>query len=592
MMMLNKQLDAWSQRMWRSGQTSARDVRIDLFWLIGLGLLLMGVGIGLRDPWPADEPRFALVARDMVLNHQWLIPMIGGDTYADKPPVFFWLIGIFYALTGSLRLSFLLPSLLAAVASVALVYDLGRRLWNREVGLAAGLLLLGTVQFVWQGRQAQIDATSCFWIVLGLYGLLRHLLLGPNWRWYYLGCAAAGFGIITKGVGFLPLLVLVPYFLLRPKHSETAQWSPRPVLLQEQQSAWRWALGPVAMLAAICVWFAPMMLASLSSPQLAAYRDEILFQQTIHRYANSWIHVKPFWYFFTEVIPPLWLPASALLPWAIPRWRDAWRSRDLRIALLLSWVLMVVVFFSFSTGKRGVYILPALPAFCLALAPYLLQWWQRADVRRVFFGLAVLISVACLLLATYVWWMPAKRSDIIGLYGVDPFGPLLCMGILGALICWLTRVRHAALAWSGMLLVVLCTVGLWLYPEMNDIRSSAAFVRRVEAATASVTELGWMAYSEENLLMAHRPIVNFGHSRWRQWQQEADDAAAWQAAKPGRVLVIEQATLERCFSRAKAQSLQDGNHEIYYLVSADADPGCVQRGHLEAALTYVPPAHW
>lgn len=580
-------LDRWARQCWRPGSDSARDVRIDLYWLIGLGLLLMGVGIGLRDPWPADEPRFALVARDMVLNHEWLIPMIGGDTYADKPPVFFWLIGGFYALTGSLRLSFLLPSLLSAVASVALIYDLGRRLWNREVGLAAGLLLLGTVQFVWQGRQAQIDATSCFWIVLGLYGLLRHLLLGPNWRWYYLGCAAAGFGVITKGVGFLPLLVLIPYFLLRDQ-----TWSPRPALLQPQQSAWRWALGPVAMLAAICVWFAPMLLVSLTSPQLAAYRDEILFQQTIHRYAKSWIHVKPFWYFFTEVIPPLWLPASALVPWAIPRWRDAWRGRDLRIALLLCWTLLVVVFFSFSTGKRGVYILPALPAFCLALAPYLLQWWQRVGVRRVFFTLSVLVAVACLAAAIYLLLATGKRAEIHNLYGIDPPAPLLFIGVVGGLLSLITRVRHAGFAWLGILTTVLCVVGLWVSPQMNDIRSSKSFVRRVEAATAAVPELGWAAYSEENLLMAHRTITNFGHSRWRQWEQEADDAAAWMAAAPGRMVIVEPAVRDRCFSRAKAQEIRDGNGETYYLVSGVTDPECVQRGHLEAALTYVPPARW
>jgi hypothetical protein len=160
------------------------------------------------------------------------------------------------------------------------------------------------------------------------------------------------------------------------------------------------------------------------------------------------------------------------------------------------------------------------------------------------------------------------------------------------LLCLLTRVRHAAIAWLGTLSVALSVVGLWISPKMNDIRSSTAFVRRVEAATTSVPELGWVAYSEENLLMARRPIANFGHSRWRQWEQEADDAAAWLAARPGRVLLIDPAVRERCFSRANAQSLRDGNDEIYYLVSADADPACVQRGHLEAALTYVPPEHW
>ena len=50
----------------RPGRNSPRDVRFDCLWLLGLGLLLIATGIGLRDPWPADEPRFALIARDMV----------------------------------------------------------------------------------------------------------------------------------------------------------------------------------------------------------------------------------------------------------------------------------------------------------------------------------------------------------------------------------------------------------------------------------------------------------------------------------------------------------------------------------------------
>src|SRR6266545_1582672 len=111
----------------------------DLLWLLLLALLLIATGIGLRDPWPADEPRFALVARDMVATGEWLLPRVGGQAYADKPPLFFWLIAMCLEVTRSLRISFLLPSFLAGCGCVALVYDLGRRLWNRETGLAAGL---------------------------------------------------------------------------------------------------------------------------------------------------------------------------------------------------------------------------------------------------------------------------------------------------------------------------------------------------------------------------------------------------------------------------------------------------------------------
>lgn len=576
-------LEQGCQRIWRPGKDSSRDERLDLYILLGLGLLLMGAGIGLRDPWPADEPRFALVAQDMVRSGQWLIPMIGGDTYADKPPLFFWMIASVFALTGSLRIAFLLPSLLASLGSIALVYDLGRRLWNREVGLAAGLLLLGTVQFVWQGRQAQIDATVCFWIVLGLYGLLRHLLLGPDWRWYFFGFAAAGLGIITKGVGFLPLLVLLPYTVLR-----NPRWSPRPPLLLPGQSAWRWALGPVFMLAAICVWLAPMLLESMNSPAIAAYRDEILFKQTIDRYANSWTHIRPPWYFVVNVIPPLWLPVSALLFWAVPGWRDSWRSRDLRIALLLAWALLVLLFFSMSSGKRGVYILPALPAVCLAMAPVLVQKWSRVGLRRVLLGLALLIGLLSLLSGAYLLAMPHLRSDLAARFGIDPPGPLLGIGLLTLFWCALTRVRHAYVAWLGTLATVLIIVGLWINPAINPVRSSEAFVRRVEGLTASVAEFGCVTCREENLLMSQRVTVNFGHARWSDWEQEADDAAAWFAGKPGRMLLVNERVRQRCFANSTLQPLQDGNREPWFLISAGVHTDCVRRGHESAALTYTP----
>ncbi|MBK7904540.1 MAG: hypothetical protein IPJ97_17655 [Proteobacteria bacterium] len=52
------------ERLLRPGRTSSRDTLLDVCFLVGFALLLMATGLGLRDPWPADEPRFALVAQD------------------------------------------------------------------------------------------------------------------------------------------------------------------------------------------------------------------------------------------------------------------------------------------------------------------------------------------------------------------------------------------------------------------------------------------------------------------------------------------------------------------------------------------------
>jgi len=555
-------------------------VRTDLLWLLGLALIVIATGIGLRDPWPADEPRFALIARDMVAHHQWLIPSVGGDVYADKPPLFFWMIAAGLKLTGSLRLAFLLPSLLAGIGCVVLVYDLARRLWNRETGLAAGLALLFCIQFAWQPRQAQIDATLCFFTTLGLYGLLRHCLLGPDWKWYLIGWAAAGFGIITKGVGFLPLLVLIPYAF-----SARGSWQPRPAI----DGKWRWLLGPVALLLAVSVWLLPMLLAARGDPALQAYRNEILFGQTVGRYTEAWHHREPFWYFLVNVIPGLWLPLTALLPWLIPHWRDSWRQRDLRVLLPLAWVVLVVLFFSFSTGKRGVYVLPALPAFALAAAPWLAAIAQRRKAQWTVFGITAVIAVVMFAGAIYLVTHDARRQELMALYDIDAPLPMLLMGGVAALACAVARPGYGFVAWPLTLVLELLVVSWVINPVINDSRSGATLMRKVEAMTADVRELGLVAYKEQYLLQLRRPSINFGHARWREAEQEAADAAAWQAQRPGRVLLVDDPTHKLCFESTAARQVGVASREQWFLVEGPANPACVARGNAAAAISYAPP---
>ena len=566
-------------KVFRPGCARSEDVRRDVLWLLGLGLVLIGTGIGLRDPWPADEPRFALIARDMVATGEWLVPRVGGDIYADKPPLYFWLMGFWLEVVGSLRIAFLLPSLLSGLGCALLIYDLGRRLWNRETGFIAALALLFTVQFAWQARQAQIDATLCFWTTLGLYGLLRHLLQGPQWGWYCIGWAAAGFGVITKGVGFLPLFLLIPYAVLRAD-----AWVPR---FTARPSA-KWLLGPLAFAAATAVWLVPILLAAQADSQIAAYRDEILFRQTIDRYANAWHHREPLWYFVIEVIPWLWLPLTALLPWIVPQWRRAWQERDLRIALLVIWVLTVVAFFSFSTGKRGVYVLPAVPAFVLACAPYLRDVAARVNAQRTLFWVSATIAAVTALAIPYLLVDEERRTEVMAEYAIDPLVPLIAIAAASIVICALTRPRHGFAAFAGVLASLLLIISFWVNPAMNAVRSGQDFIRRVEAAADPNAPLGLVAFKEQYLLQASRPVVHFGHARWRESEQETMDAARWLAASADRQLVVNADSLSLCFQQAERTPLGSANRSEWYLVRGGADARCVERG-VPIAYHYRPP---
>lgn len=568
-------------RLLRPGRDSGRDHLYDVLWLLGLGLLLIGTGLGLRDPWPPDEPRFALVAQDMLRSGDWLFPRIGGDLYADKPPFFFWLVAVATAATGSLRIGFLLPSLLAGLGTVLLAYDLLRRARGREAGLATGLVLLVTFQFVWEARQAQIDATLCFLTTLSLYGLLRHLCIAPARNWFLAGWAAAGLGVITKGVGFLPLLALVPFAILVRRRWRAAV--PRIGALG--------AAGAVCLLIAIGLWFVPMMVASSAGGDLLAYRQEILFHQTVTRYADAWHHHAPVYYYFVEIIPLFWLPLIALVPWLWPRWRDALRGRDTLIAVLLAWVLLVVLFFTSSTGKRTLYILPAVPAFAMAAGPWLPELLRARGPRRVAFVLACAIAVVAAAAALVLAVQPLRAEHVATVYGIRPVLPLAALAACCGLVLAYFRVRDGWLAYAGVLATVLAFVGIVVYPRIDAARSGRAFMARVEQASVGVRELGLVGAKEQYLLQLRRPSVNFGHARTRDERAgEANDAAAWLAEDPSRALVMDKRTRQRCFRDASAVDLGKANQQHWFLVTGVPDARCAAAGNPASIYYYVPPA--
>jgi 4-amino-4-deoxy-L-arabinose transferase-like glycosyltransferase len=406
------------------------------------------------------------------------------------------------------------------------------------------------------------------------------LLQGPSWRWYTIGWAAAGLGVITKGVGFLPLLVLIPFAILRNE-----QWLPR----KAPGGGARWLLGPLAFLAAVSIWLVPMLLAASKDPSLAAYRDEILFNQTVKRYGNAWHHRQPFWYFLVEVIPALWLPLTLLVPWLFSRWRNALRSFDLRIALLASWLVLVVLFFTLSTGKRGVYVLPAVPALALLCAPYLQEIASRRSAQRAMFVLASLIGALSVLAMLVFIVRPDTHAVAVATYGIEPIWTLALLAIASAVVCAIARPQRGFLAFGGVLAVMLLIVSFWVNPQLNDERSSKSFVAHVESMADPQYELGLVAFKEQYVLNARRSIVHFGHARWREAEQEMADAAAWMSEKPGRQLVINDDARAMCFMGAPVASLGEANRSQWYLVSSGANPVCIARGNAGAAHYYLPP---
>lgn len=545
---------------------------LPLLWL--LIVTALAAGLAMRQPQPPDEPRFVLAARTMVMSGQWLLPHRGSELYAEKPPVFMWLQAAVHQLAGGWQSAFLLPSLLAALLALWLVSDLAHRLWSPRHSLYALGALFCSLQFGLMAKRAQIDMVLVGMTTLALWGLLRHLCERRNLPALWLAGFAAGLGTVTKGVGFLPLLMVLPWFggrLYQRRRGQPVD-GPHPASL-----LW---LVP-AFLLGTAVWLAPLGWALLHEPSasLQSYAHELLFKQTGTRYAHAWHHRQPTWYYL-QVIATLWLPGALLLPLMIRPWWRRLRRGDPRHWLLLGWAALVLLFFTASPGKREVYVLPMLPAMALAVSPLLPGLLRRLCVRRYLFGYSLLLMLASgllgvMMLAASPWAHAqlARRAMPDALLPVLGGGLLVFALAVATLAMWL-RVRRAAT------LVLLAHGLLWmlygwvLIPALDPYASASALMQRVGTRIGPDAELALVAWREQNLLQADRPVREFGFKRpWaRQWR----DAGPWLAEAPGKrwLLVLDKA-MSPCVDPARVIGIGVANRNRWQLVPGTAwDPAC------------------
>jgi 4-amino-4-deoxy-L-arabinose transferase-like glycosyltransferase len=463
--------------------------------IVAIAALFLGSALGQRDPWHIDEVRFVGVALEMLQSGQWWVPHRAGEIYADKPPIFFWVLGALFKLTDSVRWTFLLPAVLAGIATLLMVYDLAARLWNRRIGLCAAITLLTCYQFWRLETSANIDGFLLAWTTLGLYGFARYLLLGRERMWFFTAIAAVAIGILSKGVGFLPLLIFIPYAVLRRRD---ARFVAVPI--------GQWAWGTALLLILLLCWLVPLLIPAQTDVEIKNYLDEILFHQTANRYTKAWQHREPVWFFLQE-IPKSWAPLSIFLPWIVPLWWRRLRRFDARYVLLVGWAGLVLIFFSLSSGKRELYILPALPAVAIVAAPALLMLLRQRIWQRVINVAAVLLIAA------------TSATGIIRLRNLLPKSPLaewpqstgivlLVAALTSLSIFILLRRQHAALRWLAVYAVTIMFYLHGLIP-LTDAKESG-HAAMTELSQAAPTGLALIDWDERNWLFARTPITHNG----------------------------------------------------------------------------------
>lgn len=374
-----------------------------LLVLFAVCVVLFVVNLGQWDLWNPDEPRYAQVSREMVQGGDWILMHLNGKTYAEKPPFFFWGIAFSsFLMNGFNSFSARFPSALFGTLTVFLAFLIGKKLYDSRTGFFSGLVLATSIEFAYLSTRANIDATLTFFTTASFLCFIYWYFDRQKVALYGFYIAMA-FATLTKGpVGFvLPLLVSLVFLAVQ------RDWA----VLRKMK------LIPGFLLLAIIVlaWYVPAVLRGGQ-----AYLNYTLFHQTIDRYTEGWSHAKPVYYYLMN-FPADFLPWTLFLPAGLLLLYRKGRSEKPKQSLFLFlWFAVIFVFFSFSKGKRELYLLPLYPAVSLIVGK---MWYDFVSasmdgVKQEWISVPLygLIAVALLggLAIPVVLWIKLRPYFIYG----------------------------------------------------------------------------------------------------------------------------------------------------------------------------------
>jgi 4-amino-4-deoxy-L-arabinose transferase-like glycosyltransferase len=362
-----------------------------------------------RDYTKNNELRYLSIADEAINNGSLFAFTNHGIPYADKPPLYFWIVMLGKIVFGTHSMLFL--ALFSYVPALVIIWIMGKWTKNYTSGqnlLAGELMLLTSVFFMGSAVVLRMDMLMCMFIVLSLYTFFRIYTdtgeKGDRWMFpVYVFLA-----LFSKGpVGILvPLVTTIVFLIIKGEAKIIGKF---------------WGLRTFSVLFVLsALWFSAVYIEGGKE-----YLDNLLFNQTINRAVDSFHHKEPFYYYFVAYwysLAPWSLLIAGILTAGI-RTRISKKQipgkqisgfSDLEL-LFISAAFSTFILLSLISSKIQIYLLPAFPFF-VYLTVLWLQRFERSLFTKIFVTIPALIYLlalpCCIIIKSFTDLIPYSPAWI------------------------------------------------------------------------------------------------------------------------------------------------------------------------------------
>ncbi|MDC3118856.1 glycosyltransferase family 39 protein [Prochlorococcus sp. AH-716-K03] len=426
--------------------------------IFGIIIFLLGLGsTGLVDETP---PLFAAAGRAMSESGDWLTPKVNGIFRFDKPPLMYWLMGLFYSLPKNEvwdsfgTISARLPS---ALASLFLMLMIGDTIycWPQKGGGKLATPIVASLSFalspliiVWS-RTAVSDALLCGNLGISLLLFWRRMASTKKENcispWCFLGLA-----ILTKGpVAFVLAALTISSFLLSQK-----DWKNLLKKIQPKR-------GLIITVLISLPWYILEFLKE-GKPFWNSFFGYHNFQRYTSVVNN---HAEPPWFF-------VFIMVIGSLPFTTFLFHGMFEAfKELKISLkkgcipsetlfiyCLCWLGSVFIFFSISATKLPSYWLPAIPAAAILIS----NSYSKLQNRKKAFSSLWIINLLIFLGLSIAFFLSNIWLSSIN----DPEMPNLASNLISSGIILKARIFFVGISFIGLVLFFIKSQNTFLYLQI------------------------------------------------------------------------------------------------------------------------------
>ncbi len=505
--------------------------------VIALAAALFLFHLGSYGLWEPDEARYAEIAREMIVSHDYVLPHLNYVPYVEKPPLLYWLTAAHFRILGETEFAARLISARSAVLGVLVTMLFTMRVFDRRRAMLASAILVTSPLYAVMAQVLTTDMLLATLVTIALFAFFLHWRDGGRWRW--LMYVAIALAILAKGpIGaVLPILVVLVFL-----------WWQRGLSAGIKRLGLPSGLLLTAAIAA--PWFAAV---AMRQPGFVQF---YFIGEHLRRFIEpSFSHGAPI-YFYVPVL------LMGMMPWALlaPLCRPP-ANRDPRVAFVAISASVIFIFFSLASGKLISYILPALPPLAILAADRIVAYMDaEVAAHRL---LAVLIGIPLVVLgaaaAGVSVWAPDAGDGYLALLrpSLKAIGVLMVIGGCATIAMFSAGRVNSGLAAIALTAAAILLAGSYSRLAIESKRSYAQLSRDVARLAPDAGLICYHRYVQALPFYARRRVILVGppselrfgagqspdaHSYF--FEKDADLIRLWHETTP-QVLVIDEPDLAR-----------------------------------------------